>query len=389
MVGRAIIAGEAAAIHAESHRQVLQRDVMDDHVVGALHEGRVNREERAEAFGGEAAGEKRGVFLGDADIVVAFGHFFFEDLELRAAGHRRGDRDELRIIFCDVGDGAAEEVRAGRRVDGGGGAIVNLISAEAVKFPRIVERGLVAAAFFGDDVKDDRLVERLEVFEGADQQRDVVAVDRAEVAQPEFLEKHIGKQQVFCAFLHAVGEAACGFAGDFFDKLRGLGAHRGVGVMGLQRVEITGDGADIFVDRPLVVVEHHDESAGCLGDVVQRLKRWTTSEGRITGDSDHMVVAPGEIARGGHAKRSRERGAGVTRTIRIVLRLRTQKESVEALVGADRVNAIGAAGKHLVDIALMRDIEDKLVLGRGEHAVQRDAQLDYAEVRAEVAAGLR
>ena len=329
------------------------------------------------------------MFLGDADIVVALGHFLFEDLEFRAAGHRCGDRDELRIIFCDVGDGAAEEVRAGRRVGGGGGAIVDLISAEAVKFPRIVERGLVAAAFFGDDVKDDRLVERLEVFEGADQQRDVVAVDRAEVAEPEFLEKHIGKQQVFCAFLHAVGEAACGFAGDFFDKLRGLGAYRGVGVMGLQCVEISGDGADIFVDRPLVVVEHHDELAGCLGDVVERLKRRAASEGRITGDSDHMVVAPGEIARGGHAKRGRERGASVARTIRVVLRLRTQEESVEALVGADRVDAVGAAGEHLVDIALVGDIEDKLVLGCGKHAVQRDAQFDDAKVRAEVAAGLR
>ena len=102
-----------------------------------------------------------------------------------------------------------------------------------------------------------------------------------------------------------------------------------------------------------------------------------------------MVVAPGEIACGGHAKRGRERGAGVTRTIRVMLRLRTQKEPVEAFVGADRVNAIGAAGEHLVDIALVGDIEDKLVLGRGKHAVQRDAQLDDAEVRAEVAAGLR
>ena len=35
---------------------------------------------------------------------------------------------------------------------------LGLVCAEAVELARVVERGLVAAAFFGEDVQEDRLV---------------------------------------------------------------------------------------------------------------------------------------------------------------------------------------------------------------------------------------
>ena len=68
VVRRAVVAGEAGAIHAKRDVEVLQRDVMDDHVVGALHEGGVDGEEGLHPSHGEAAGEERGMFLGDADV---------------------------------------------------------------------------------------------------------------------------------------------------------------------------------------------------------------------------------------------------------------------------------------------------------------------------------
>ena len=71
VVRRAVVAAEAGAIHAERDVQVLQRDVVDDHVVSALHEGRVNRQERLQSLRGEPAGEERRMFLRDPDIEVA------------------------------------------------------------------------------------------------------------------------------------------------------------------------------------------------------------------------------------------------------------------------------------------------------------------------------
>ena len=71
VVGRAVVAGKAGAIHAKGDVEVLQRDIMNDHVVGALQEGRVNGQERLHASHGEAAGEEGGMFFGDADVEVA------------------------------------------------------------------------------------------------------------------------------------------------------------------------------------------------------------------------------------------------------------------------------------------------------------------------------
>ena len=66
-----------------------------------------------------------------------------------------------------------------------------------------------------------------------------------------------------------------------------------------------------------------------------------------------------------------------------------KKKSVEPLVLPHRVDAIEAAGKHFVDVTLMTDIEDKPVLRRVEDAMQRDGQLDDAEIWPEMPAGLR
>ena len=69
----AVVGGEAAAIHAEDDGQVLQADVVDDRVEGALQEGGVDGAEGLEALGGQAGGEEDGVLLGDADVEILVG----------------------------------------------------------------------------------------------------------------------------------------------------------------------------------------------------------------------------------------------------------------------------------------------------------------------------
>ena len=48
---------------------------------------------------------------------------------------------------------------------------------------------------------------------------------------------------------------------------------------------------------------------------------------------------------------------------------------------------VEAAGENLVDVGLVADVEEDLVLGRVEDGVQREGQLDHAEIGAEMAAG--
>src|SRR5713101_6611900 len=74
------------------------------------------------------------------------------------------------------------------------------------------------------------------------------------------------------------------------------------------------------------------------------------------------------------------------RAIAIVLALGTHGEAADATGAANRVKAVLAASQQLVDIGLMADIPDELVLGRAENVVQRQSELDDAEVRAKVSA---
>ena len=105
---RAVVAAQAAAIHAERDVQILQRDVVDDHVVGALHEGGVDREKRLEALRREAAGEERGVLLGDADVEISVGMRLGKMDEAGAARHRAGDGDDLVVGLGEFGERLAE-----------------------------------------------------------------------------------------------------------------------------------------------------------------------------------------------------------------------------------------------------------------------------------------
>ena len=100
VMGRAVVAAERPPRSMQRRTgRFLQRHVMDDHVVGALHEGGVDREEGLEALGGQAAGEERGVFLGDADVEVAVGQLLLEDAQARC---RRAWRAVMATILSSV-----------------------------------------------------------------------------------------------------------------------------------------------------------------------------------------------------------------------------------------------------------------------------------------------
>jgi hypothetical protein len=69
-----------------------------------------------------------------------------------------------------------------------------------------------------------------------------------------------------------------------------------------------------------------------------------------------------------------------------MLAFRAKEETVEAFILAHRLKALAPAREKFVDVTLMADIEDKLVLGRVEDAMEGDGQLDHSEIRPEMAA---
>ena len=113
---RAVVADEAGPVHGERHRQVLQPDVLDEHVEGALQEGRVEGDDRPHAADGEAGGEDGRVLLGDADVVEPVGEAPLEGLEAGPLRHGRGDRHDALVLLREPHERLAERVGvAGRR----------------------------------------------------------------------------------------------------------------------------------------------------------------------------------------------------------------------------------------------------------------------------------
>ena len=69
----------------------------------------------------------------------------------------------------------------------------------------------------------------------------------------------------------------------------------------MKGVEVVGQGTDVFIDGPLVVIKDGDETLGRLGDVVEGFQRGTAGKGGITGDGDDIEVVVLAVACGTNA----------------------------------------------------------------------------------------
>ena len=152
-------------------------------------------------------------------------------------------------------------------------------------------------------------------------------------------------------------------------------------------IEVARNRPDVLGDRPLVVVENHDQALGRADNVVERLERDAAGEGGVATKRDDMFTRAAQVAGGGHAQGGRESGAGVAGAERIVRALGPVEKTARPAGLAELAEKLTApAGEQFVDIALMGDVEDKLVLGRIEDAMQRQRELDDTQIRADMSA---
>ena len=158
MVRRAVIPRKPGAVHAEGDIQVLQGDVVNDHVIRPLHEGAVDRKKRFQPACGHTTGKKRGMLLGDADIIAPLGVALGEIDQARARRHGGGDGDDLVIVIGEVRQLCAEQLGISRGGGGDGLAGVEVEFSKPVEFVGLFQRRRVAFALLRENVQDDRLV---------------------------------------------------------------------------------------------------------------------------------------------------------------------------------------------------------------------------------------
>ena len=317
---------QAGAVAAEHHRQFLQADVVEDAVHGTLQEGAVDGDDRTQSASRHTGGKNGAVFFGDADIVDAGGMLVLEGAEAGAGEHAGGDGDDARVAFGEAGEVFGEGVGEGEAAllagaDRVGLGVGDFFFLEAVAALGVFVSGGEATAFFGQYVEQHGGAGELaDAAQGGDQLRQVVAVDRADVAEAEFFEDDAGDDEGFGGFfeLGGGGDDAVADAGDAVHQVAQRVAEGVVAAVGDQAVEVTGERADVGRDAHLVVIEDNDEVFGGVCRGVESFERDAAAEGAITDDGDDFFLAAFAVASGGEADGGGEDGAGMARAEGVV-----------------------------------------------------------------------
>ncbi len=131
----------------------------------------------------------------------------------------------------------------------------------------------------------------------------VVAVDGAVVAKAEFFEDHAAAYDALGGLFGLAGDVARSLAAELFDEAGGAVVQADVGGIGRNLVQVLGDGPDVLVDRPRVVVQDDDHPLGLRSDVVQGFEGDAVGERGITGERYDVLLAARHVAPHSHAER--------------------------------------------------------------------------------------
>ena len=363
---------------------------MDDLIVGALQEGRIDGAKGFKAFGRHARRESHGMLFGNADIEGARREAIAEFVEAGARRHGGGDRHDLVVLLGMSDEAVGEDARIGRRVGRGfrlcAGDDVKL--RDAMIFVGGFFGGRIALALLRDDMNEDGAFACIaDVLQHGQKMVEVVTVDGTDVVKTEFLEQRAAGRHAARIFLSA--------AGAFLDALReelgnflGEVADRTIGAAGNEAREIGRHATDGRRNRHVVIVEDDDETAVHRTGIVHGFVSHARAHRAVTDDGDDIVLAAVQIARNGHAETGGNGGRGMRRTEGVVFALGALCETGETTALAKRADAVATTGEDLVRIGLMTDVPDEAIFRRVEDVVKRNGEFDDAEARPQMAARL-
>ncbi len=229
----------------EGDRQVLQGHLLEDLIERALQEGRVDVHDGPHARLGQCRRRRRRRATRRCRCRRSGREVGAHLFQLVALAHGRRDDRDVRVVLHGVVDGAADGVGVGARA----AALERQdrpLGADLLEDRRRVVRHRVGAglrdavALLGQDVQQHRAFLVLDVAQPAAQRRQVVAVDRAEVAEAQLLEQHAAGQER----LQAVLDLLDGLRGHAADERNAVAAGRGCAVWSPGRSSSAGPGRD-------------------------------------------------------------------------------------------------------------------------------------------------
>ena len=115
-----------------------------------------------------------------------------------------------------------------------------------------------------------------------------------------------------------MGELHARFSKNRLDEIARLVVQMRVSRIRHDAVEIVRNRADVFCDRPLIVVQHDDETLGVRFDVVERFVADPAGQCGVACYHDDVLIATAEIPSNRHTQACRERRPRMTGTVAIV-----------------------------------------------------------------------
>ncbi len=384
-VGRAVLANQTGAVDGKQHVQILHRNVVDQLIVAALQEGRVDGNHRLGAFTGHARSEGDGMLLCDGDVEVAPGETLGEGNQVRAFLHCRSNADQALVLLGHVAQPLAKDVREFRFA----GAVargLGLQLGDGVVADRVGLGGGKPLALLGDHVEELRALELAHVLQGAYQRRQVVPVDRADVVPAQLLEQGARHQHALGVFFGL----ACQLPGrrNLGQDLLAALAHVRVGATGQDLGQVVGQSADIARDRHVVVVQHDQHVGFDFRGVVERFKGHARGQRAVADHGNGAAIQALQPGSDGHAQAGADRGAGMADAKGVVGAFTATREGGQTVLLAQAGHLFAAAGENLVRVGLMANVPQQAVVRRVIDVVQGDGQFDDAQPRAEMPAGL-
>ena len=328
------------------------------------------------------------MLLGNPDIEGAIGVGRGETIDPGPARHRGGDRADPRIALRQLGQRVAEDVLIGGRTFCG----FRLLAGDDVEFGdpvilvgAVLRRGVALALLRHDMDQHRTLLAVADVLENGDQMIEIVAVDRADVIEAQFLEQRPAGDHAAGVFFRLL-EAGMNPLAHLARDLGGQAAQAEIFAARDHSRQIGGQPADRGRDRHVVVVEDHHQPIARLLRVVHRLIGHARAHRAIADHRDAAAVLALHLVGHGEAQSGADRGRAMRRAEGVVFAFGTLGETRQPAALAQRADAVAATGQDLVRIALVPDIPDEPIGGRIEDVMDRHGELDHAEPGAEMSA---
>ena len=294
-----VVADNSGAIHCKHNMEVLNRSIMQQHVITALQEAGINRKHRRKPLFCHGGRHRDRMPFGNADVKETFRIPRCEILQTGSARHGCRNSDQLRLLDSKLQHRVSKHLGKiglfGRQYTS-----LRIEFSDTVIFFGSSLRIRDAPALLRNDMQDYRLAQIACPAEHSFQLRNVMSVDGPDIIKAHIIKHVIRKNSFFHVLLHGMNHIinrlhlADRLAIKLF-KAQIAGLHS---LLGQERRHT----ADIFVNRHTVIIQNDNHRFSALTRILQSLISQSAGQSAVANQRNHIIVLVQNRSCSGHTK---------------------------------------------------------------------------------------